>query len=66
MAFQQKTIGEVLMIREFCVKIVGESGECFSGKAICGRMCGEDTSSLQYKHLLACNDRREPMKVCIV
>ena len=50
MAFQEKTIGEVLMIHEFCVKIVGESGECFSGKAICGRMCGEGTSSLQYKH----------------
>jgi len=56
MAFQQKTIGDVLLIREFCVKIVGESGECFSVRAICGRMFGEDIFSLHYRHLQACSD----------
>ncbi len=54
------------MIHEFCVKIVGESGKCFSGKAFCGRMCGAIHILLAVQTLIGMQQLMEPMKVCIV
>jgi hypothetical protein len=37
MAKHEKIIGLVIVIYEFCVKFVGESGECKTEVAYCGR-----------------------------
>jgi len=60
MANQEKTIGEVRLIREFCVKIVGESGGWNSEKAQSGRMCVEGMHFYWYAHLHACSGGGNP------